>query len=368
MKEEKMPVIQKKDSSAVGVMELNRLRFTPFLAPSVSPEIGLMLVGGGLVSFKLDRHNKLVQPSSVPFSIGYSTNGSANINFRPSLFFKNDKNRVIGDIWMKDMPDNYWGVGYEAGKAPSQPDSTTSYRRNWWQVYLKHSHQFRRHLFGGLVFDYNQTIASSMSPSMLLDESVQKYGSYIRNWSIGLLLQYDSRDLTINAYDGVFVELSSNFYRAEAFSKPYFQTFMIDYRQYEQVRRPGRTLAWQIKTRMAHDDVPWSEMSQLGSPFDFRGYFMGRYRDKNLLLGVVEYRHMFMRQKPAKNGNMMSRFGMTSWLASGSVASSLSEMNHWLPNAGLGIRFEVQERMNARIDYGFGNDSSALYISFNEAF
>ena len=29
---------------------------------------------------------------------------------------------------------------------------------------------------------------------------------------------------------------------------------------------------------------------------------------------------------------------------------------------------ELQKRMNVRIDYGIGLDSSAFYISFNEAF
>ncbi len=365
---ENMPIIHKKDSSVVGEVDLKKIRFTPFLAPSVSPEVGVMLVGGGLISFKLDRTNKFVQPSSVPFSFGYSTNGSANLNIRPSLFFKNDKNRVVGDIWMKNMPDNYWGVGFSAAKEPSKPDSTTNYRRTWWQVYLKYSHQFRKNLFGGLLFDYNQTDATSLNSTMEQDLYVNQFGRFIKNMSIGLLFQYDSRDLTINAYDGLFVEVSSNFYSSKAFTKPTYQILVLDYRQYEQIKRPGRTLAWQVKTRIANDGVPWTEMSQLGSPFDLRGYFWGRYRDKDMLFGIMEYRHMFMRKNPNKNGEMMSRFGFTTWLATGTVANNFTEMTNWLPNGGIGFRFEVQKRMNARVDYGIGNDTSAFYISFNEAF
>jgi hypothetical protein len=147
--EESLPFIYKKDSSIVGEMDLKNLRFTPFVAPSVSPEVGLMLVGGGLVSFKFDRKSKILQPSSIPFSFGYSSNGSSNFNVKPSLFFKNDKNRIIGDIGMKNMPDNYWGVGYEKARKPSDPDSTTSYTRNWWQVNVKYSHQFKNIFSGG---------------------------------------------------------------------------------------------------------------------------------------------------------------------------------------------------------------------------
>lgn len=366
--EDNMPLLRRQDSTSVGEVKLKRIKFTPFLAPALSPEVGLMLTGGGLISFTVDRSDKLLQPSSIPFSFGYSTTGATNLNIRPSIFFKNDKNRVTGDIWMKDMPDNYWGVGYDAASSPSEPDSTTRYWRNWWQVNLKYVYQFRNNFFGGTLFDFNRTNASSLSPTMLADPNVSGDGTLISNWSIGLLLQYDSRDLTVNAYDGVFVELSSNFYRSDGFGKPNYQVIVVDYRQYEQINRPGNTLAWQVKTRIGNGDVPWPEMSQIGTPFDLRGYRWGRYRDKDMLFGILEYRYMFMRKTPRKDGNMMSRFGVVPWLAAGSIASRFTDMTNWLPNAGVGLRFEIQKRMNARIDYGIGNDTSAFYISFNEAF
>lgn len=366
--EESLPFIHKNDSANVGEMDLKNLKFTPFIAPTVSPEVGFMLVGGGLITFKIDKTSKVLQRSSIPFSFGYSTNGSANFNIRPSLFFKNDKNRISGDIWMKDMPDNYWGIGYEAAKEPSKPDSTTNYTRNWWQVKMKYSHQFMKHLFGGVLFDYNQTLATNMSPQMETDENVREYGNFIRNWSVGLLFQYDSRDITVNAYKGVFFELSSNFYKSDAFTFPNYQIIVMDYRQYKQIRRPGRTLAWQVKSQLGNNDVPWSEMSQLGTPFDLRGYRWGRYRDKDMLFGILEYRHMFMRKTPRKDGEMMSRFGYVTWVATGSIADTFGDMTNWLPNAGVGLRFEIQKRMNARFDFGIGNDTAAFYISFNEAF
>jgi hypothetical protein len=34
----------------------------------------------------------------------------------------------------------------------------------------------------------------------------------------------------------------------------------------------------------------------------------------------------------------------------------------------LGLRYEVQPRMNLRIDFGIGKDSNSLYVSFTEAF
>ena len=344
-------------------------RITPFIAPSVSPEVGVMLTGGGLISFSLDKSgNANAQPSSIPFSFGYSTNGSAYLNAKPALFFKGDKNRLMGEFWLKDMPDNYWGVGFEKAREPSSPDSTTSYRRNWVQVNLKYAHRFGKNILAGLLFDFNRTEATELNPVMQRDPYILRYGTFIRNWSTGLLLQYDSRDFTVNAYEGLFLEASSNFYVSETFERPMYWVLVFDYRQYKTIRRPGRTFAWQAKTRIGIDRVPWTEMSPLGTPFDLRGYLWGRYRDMITLLGIAEYRHMFMRKTPRKDGSMMSRFGFVTWLATGSLADSYGEMRDWLPNAGIGLRFEVQKRMNARIDFGIGNDTSAFYISFNEAF
>ena len=366
--ESEMPVIQRSDSTIVGQVDTKKVKFTPYIAPVVSPEVGAMLVGGGLVSFKLEADDARLQWSSIPFSIGYSSNGSLSINFRPTIFGKDDKYRISGDIWLKNMPDNYWGVGYEKALQPSEPDSTTEYHRNWWQVFLKTVFKIKPNFYAGILFDMNQTVASDMSLEMRTDPNVIRDGTNIKNWSFGLLAQYDTRDFNVNAYKGLFLELSSNFYVSELFGENNYQIVILDYRQYQTIKRKGSTLAWQVKSRLGADQVPWPEMSMVGTPFDLRGYRWGRYRDKVMLLGLLEYRYMFMRKHPRKDGNMMSRFGLVGWLGTGSIGNTVPDMTNWLPNGGFGFRFEIQTRMNVRIDYGIGNDTSALYVSFNEAF
>jgi len=42
--------------------------------------------------------------------------------------------------------------------------------------------------------------------------------------------------------------------------------------------------------------------------------------------------------------------------------------NHWMPNFGVGYRFEVQPRMNVRFDFGVGRDNFGFYFNFTEAF
>ena len=64
----------------------------------------------------------------------------------------------------------------------------------------------------------------------------------------------------------------------------------------------------------------------------------------------------------------MSKHGVVAWLGVGSIGTDPSEFKNWLPNAGLGYRFEVQPRMNVRVDIGFGRETSGFYFNFNEAF
>ena len=119
---------------------------------------------------------------------------------------------------------------------------------------------------------------------------------------------------------------------------------------------------------MSSGKVPWPEMSMVGTPFDLRGYRWGHYRDRNMIFGLLEYRHMFTRKTLNKRGNYKSRHGFAVWSGFGSIAPTPFDYHNWLPNAGIGYRFEVQPRMNARVDFGIGRNSTGVYVSFNEVF
>ncbi|MGL5399044.1 MAG: BamA/TamA family outer membrane protein, partial [Plesiomonas shigelloides] len=41
---------------------------------------------------------------------------------------------------------------------------------------------------------------------------------------------------------------------------------------------------------------------------------------------------------------------------------------HWLPNAGVGYRFAFKPRVNIRLDWGVGRNTSGFYFQVNEAF
>jgi hypothetical protein len=84
--------------------------------------------------FKTDPADEMLRRSSVPFSIGVSTKEAYVLSTIVKTYWAADRVRISADIWYKDMPDNYWGVGYEAGRNTPKGEDTTAYRRLWWQL------------------------------------------------------------------------------------------------------------------------------------------------------------------------------------------------------------------------------------------
>ncbi|MDE7125701.1 MAG: hypothetical protein K2O12_04385, partial [Muribaculaceae bacterium] len=97
----------------------------------------------------------------------------------------------------------------------------------------------------------------------------------------------------------------------------------------------------------------------LGGSESMRGYYEGRYRDRNAIDLTVELRQHIYR-----------RSGAVIWAGAGNVFPNLSSWRwkHTLPNFGVGYRWEFKHRMNVRLDYGFGRHTSAFVFSINEAF
>src|SRR5262245_63537038 len=91
-----------------------------------------LIVGGALMSWKAGRNPRL-QRSTLSTTVSYSTIGALNLNATLTSFWLEDRLRISADFALKDMPDNYWGVGYEAGLSPPSGDSTTKYHREWFK-------------------------------------------------------------------------------------------------------------------------------------------------------------------------------------------------------------------------------------------
>ena len=150
----------------------------------------------------------------------------------------------------------------------------------------------------------------------------------------------------------------NNFYRLE-----------IDYRQYKTVGR-RKVIAWTVQSKNAFGDVPLTKYVLSGTPFDLRGYYMGQFRDKSSHVMMAEYRQMINTDKSTWIKKMLSHIGYVAWGGCGFMGPTPGKIEGVLPNLGLGLRIEVQPRMNVRLDFGrdMVNKQNLFYFNMTEAF
>lgn len=340
-----------------------KLLVLPLAGPAYTPELGFTVAGSVMMSFKTNPSDTLIQRSSSPITLGITSTGAYFFGAKVTTFWRRDTWRIYADINFKNMPDNYYGVGYQAGLTTPRSDSTTAYTRTWFQFYPKFMYQFKPKHFIGPNIDLNYTKGDKPSPVVDSDPYYQEFNDKPFNAGLGLVYQFDSRDIPVNAWKGMFVEAMVSFYGGYLGGDNNYQLLGIDVRKYFRIKRDGRVLATQLRGRFTTGDVPYGEMSQLGTPFDLRGYRWGQYRHESMLYGLAEYRHQF-----AKKDGSLSKMGAVGWVGAGTLGETVGEFDKWLPNFGLGFRFEVQPRMNLRIDFGFGKETTGFYFNFNEAF
>ena len=359
-------------------MEVNKARkidqgkliISPAIMPGYTPEMKFMLTGGGIISWTNKKEDKHLPRSNMAVGFALSSTGAMVINLRPVTFWANDRFRLNAGFWHKDMPDHYWGVGYQDGFETPNSDTTTRYRRRWFKFKVDALFRVTGALFAGPTFDVNHTRGSEASAGVAEDPHYILYNDRPLNTGMGAALRYDSRDITVNAWEGLYLDAQVLFYGPWLGGDNSYRMAMLDYRQYRRIRnRDGRVLAWQLVSRMTFGEVPYAEMSQMGSPFGLRGYHWGHYRDKSMTYVMAEYRFTFL-----KRDNRLSRHGFVTWVGAGSIydlentGSSDGSTNRLLPNAGIGYRLEVQPRLNMRLDFGIGRETTGFYFNIVEAF
>ncbi|VTM60249.1 outer membrane protein/protective antigen OMA87 [Klebsiella pneumoniae] len=165
-------------------------------------------------------------------------------------------------------------------------------------------------------------------------------------------INWDDRDFVPNPRRGQYANLRYTHYAPGLGSDTRFEEFQLHYSHYHALSEKS-VLAWEADGAFTQGEVPWSMMPLLGSDERMRGYYQGRYRDKNVVSGQLEYRRQ-----------LTWRHGIVAWAGAGTMGPSLSSLNNgrWLPSAGIGYRFEFKPRVNVRLDYGIGNGSSGFLL------
>ena len=343
--------------------------------PSYSPDFGLLVGGSALMTFSMNPRDTTLQRSVLPVAMAVMLNGGLNVTTKPQFFFNGDKFRIFGVFSYKNTVENFYDIGYSAnkdyprGKSTSQYDYSGIQVNPWFLFRIKGSN-----FFAGPQVDFNydkvRKPARGMTelPSYIAAGGTSS-GYTSRSSGVGFLLTYDTRDVPANAYQGIYFDLRGVLYQKWLGGDSNFSRLEIDYRQYKALGQ-RKVLAWTVQSKNVFGDVPLLKYSLSGTPYDLRGYYMGQYRDKSSHLLIAEYRQMFNTDRSNWFKRVMSRVGYVAWGGCGFMGPTPGKIEGVLPNVGLGLRIEVQPRMNVRFDFGRNviNKQNLFYFNMTEAF
>ena len=106
-----------------------------------------------------------------------------------------------------------------------------------------------------------------------------------------------------------------------------------------------------------------------------RGHYECRFRDNSLYAAQVEYRLPLGRSDwidTREKVPFKERWGLVGFVGAGDVASSFCDIDFSKIKSsfGFGVRYLVmpKERINVRIDFGFGTQYPGFYFNIREAF
>ena len=344
--------------------------------PSYSPDFGLLIGGSALMTFSMAPQDTTLRRSVVPAALAFMFDGGVNIFSKPQLFFKHDRFRIFGKFSYKNTVENYYDIGYTTNRDYIRSDSTSRYRYsgvqiNPWFLFRLGNSDF----FAGPQIDINYDHFTQPAQGLVDNESYQAAGGDADgyknfNSGIGFLLTYDSRDVPANAYKGIYLDFRGMMYHKIFGSNRNFYRLELDYRQYKEVGK-RKVIAWTAQTKNVFGkNIPLTQYALTGTPFDLRGYYQGQYRDKSSHIVMAEYRQMLNTDQETWLKRIINHLGFVVWGGCGFMGPTPGKIEGVLPNYGVGLRIEVQPRMNVRLDLGKNtvNDQTLFYFNMTEAF
>jgi len=330
---------------------------TVAFAPETSWEFGFNTL---YVYFaKRDTTNRLSEINAFTF---FTLNKQYGLWFDHALYSDKDKWFFLGKIRYQSFPLFYYGIG-----ADTPNEFTATVETNQMIIKERVLRKIVDNVFVGLEVDYQRLSNTEFVLADPLDEGFRRPlgadGS--SNFGIGLGLVYDNRHNVLNVRDGLFSELAFLRYNQVWGSDFDFTTIYSDTRIYKPMGK-NNVLAAQLLGQFNFGNIPFNQLALVGGENIMRGYYFGRYRDKNQIATQVEYRFL-----PLELG-FTKRIGFATFAGVATVFDDFDgfSSSNIVASAGVGLRFLLFPKKDiwTRLDYAVTSEGSGVYIFIGEAF
>lgn len=331
----------------------SRLIFSPLMY--YTPETRIALGGAGSYIFRLAGCQGSTRPSSVSPLVIYTTEKQFRALVKSDLYFKNNNYRVESEIKFEKYPNKFFGIGSRTRE--EDEEIYTSKSVNFQLSVLK---KLVKGLHLGLGYHFMDWEIPVVEADGQLAPGTIAGSDRGTISGISLILNRDTRDHLFFPMKGDLFKLDARFYPKFLGSRFEFTAYTLDLRKYFTFFS-SHVFAVQSLVKIQAGTVPFLNLAQMGGQYTMRGYFEGRYRDKNLLVFQAEYRVP-----------LVWRLGLVGFAGFGNVAERFNQLDlgRLKSSYGFGLRylFSKTEKIQLRFDIGFGEESTSFYASIYEAF
>ncbi len=326
-----------------------KISVLPVPAIGYSPETKTYIGVVTLFTIK-NLNDSLTRSSNAKIEFNYTWNKQLVLETGWNYFLPEEQWFTRGLMHFSKYPDLYYGIGFDT---PESGEISFQSNRIIFDVDLFRN--LKDDLFLGLGFNYSSYNNLEYLSDFVFYPELKEQD----NFGLKLIFLKDSRNNILSPSKGNYFEFNNSF----NFSASFYVKSTVDYRHYLGF---GENKQHVVAGRFFHSGIwgnpPFYDYSKIGGDKYVRGYFLGRFREKNLSSIQLELRnHLFWRIGIATFGGLSLMYEKI----------SMMENESFKPNFGLGLRFLVdkKENTNLRIDYALGADNqSGFYISFGESF
>ncbi len=323
---------------------------------SYSPETHVAFGAFGVYYFRLGNAGPETRPSYLAGAAIYTTRLQTLVDVYPDFWLDDERFHLASVVNVRDFPDSFFGVGSHTRAEDEERYTFQSAREQL---------DFTVRTFGRLYAGVRQElqwyrVADARVGGALDQHTVLGADGGWRS-GVGATLSWDSRDSALAAHRGGYYHASVTTFQPGLGSDYAYTRLNVDLRQFIPLGG-DHTLALELYGDLNAGDVPFQHLALVGGPYRLRGYFEGRFRDKDFVLAQAEYRSPIF----------LWRFGFVAFAAAGAVAPRLDAFAvddvKWAAGGGIRFALNQQERIHVRLDAGFGPDTWGLYVNVLEAF
>jgi len=336
------------------------VKYSPLPVVSYSTEtdwlFGLTKINAFRIGTK-DQHDTTIQPSHITATAYLTLNKQYKVVLTSNLMFGHNKYESYTELLFMDFPNYYYGVGDDTKLSDECLVETENF-----SIIQTFGYKITKRWYIGMKYNFNNYYKVDTVPYIEPcndDVSHLEENEGLQS-GIGIRISRETRDNRFNAKRGSFLFFEYLNYGKWIGSKFAYHSLIFEYRKYVTPLK-WLTIAGQFYAEAKFGDVPIQSLALMGGDNRMRGIYIGRFRDKTMIEGQVEFRFPIY------------------WIFGGVVFTGLGEVApdfgtytwdgiKWTYGAGIRMNVNKATRTNIRFDVGFFQNQPLFFFTFSEAF